>query len=290
MTREEPNDDCHSKAACSVLATDLDGTLIPLPGDPQNRSDLATLSREIQSRGVTLIYITGRSYALASQGIREFQLPQPDWLICDVGTSIYQRETPGRFVAIEAYQRHQDRITASLPINALQEKLESIEGLRLQEAEKQGKFKLSYYADASLLDPLVGRVRQELVRMAAPYSLVHSVDPFNGDGLIDLLPATVSKAHALQWWVELRGLRRGEIVFAGDSGNDLAAFTAGYRAIVVGNADRSIANQASQAHQQSAWNNRLYLARNHATSGVLEGCRWFGLVKSLDESQCCDNK
>ena len=77
-------------------------------------------------------------------------------------------------------------------------------------------------------------------------------------------------------------MRRESIVFAGDSGNDLAALTAGYRAILVGNADRSLAHQALQAHQQSNWSDRLYLAREKATSGVLEGCRWFGLVEARE--------
>ena len=185
-------------------------------------------------------------------------------------------------MAVEAYQQHQERIISSLPIEALQRQLEPIEGLRLQETEKQGRFKLSYYADAAHVEQLAGRIRQELASTEAPYSLIHSVDPFNGNGLIDLLPATVSKAHALQWWVEQSGLSRDAIVFAGDSGNDLAALTAGYRAIVVGNADRLIATQAYQSHQQSAWENRLYLARGQATSGVLEGCRWFGLVNRFD--------
>ncbi len=276
MIFDEPS----TEAKCHVLATDLDGTLIPLDGDPQNESDLRTLATQLEHNGVTLIFITGRHFEYAAQAIAEFQLPQPDWLICDVGTSIFQRRASGEFRPVEAYQQHQDRIIASLPILALRQQLEPIEGLRLQEPEKQGRFKLSFYADAAQLQDLAGRIQEELDQTSAPYSIIHSVDPFNGDGLIDLLPATVSKAHALAWWVQEAQLSPDAIVFAGDSGNDLAALTAGYRAIVVGNADRAIAQRALDAHRESGWKDRLYLARSKATSGVLEGCRWFGLARS----------
>ncbi len=270
-------------AHCHILATDLDGTLIPLQGDEQNQTDLRTLAGQLESNGVTLVYITGRHHELATRAIEEFQLPRPEWLICDVGTSIFQRQASGEFQPVEAYQQYQDQIIAALPILALRQELESIDGLRLQEEEKQGRFKLSFYADAAQLDNLVDRIQQRLDQKNAPYSIIHSIDPFNGDGLIDLLPATVSKAHALAWWVEHACLRPDAIVFAGDSGNDLAALTAGYRAIVVGNADRTLAQQAYDAHRESGWKNRLYLAHGKATSGVLEGCRWFGLVEPLND-------
>ena len=127
-------------------------------------------------------------------------------------------------------------------------------------------------------------IQKRLDHASAPYSMIHSVDPFNGDGLIDLLPQDVSKAHALSWWVEHVGVAPGGIVFAGDSGNDLAALSAGYQAIVVGNADRSVAQQAQEAHESAGFSDRLYLAEAPATSGVLEGCRWYGLVDNRDKA------
>jgi HAD superfamily hydrolase (TIGR01484 family) len=267
-------------ADCGVLATDLDGTLIPLDGEPQNQTDLQTLAIQLERNRVTLVFVTGRHFESASQAIQESQLPRPDWIICDVGTSIFQRQSSRGFTPVEPYQEHLDEIIAALPIDTLRKKLEPIEGLRLQEEEKQGRFKLSFYTEGEQVDERARVVREELDRTDAPYSIVSSVDPFNGDGLIDLLPSDVSKGHALAWWVEHAQLRRDGIVFAGDSGNDLAALTAGYRAIVVANADRSLAERVADAHGEAGWTDRLYLARGKATSGVLEGCRWFGLAAS----------
>ncbi len=262
----------------NVLATDLDGTLIPLDGNEENQADLQILARELQDNGVTLAFVTGRHFASVSKAIEELKLPVPDWIICDVGTSVLQRSSAGEFRSIGAYDEHLQQIISALPISALRERLKRIKGLQLQEREKQGRFKLSFYADATEFDRLLYEIQAELKGTNAPYSIIDSVDPFNGNGLIDLLPSQVSKAYALQWWCAHTRLSPDAIVFAGDSGNDLAALTAGHRAIVVANADHGVVQRAYNEHREAGWKNRLYIARGRATSGVLEGCRWFELI------------
>lgn len=260
-----------------ILATDLDGTLIPLAGNEQNRCDLRTLAEELQEHGIPLVFVTGRHFESVLDAIEQSSLPTPQWIICDVGTSIFQN-CDDEYRLVDHYRAHQDQIVAAMPIGELQNRLAAIVGLRLQEPVKQGRFKLSYYVDADEIDRLTKFVQEVLDETESPYSIIHSVDPFNGDGLIDLLPARVSKSYAIAWWLSHLGLDPEAIVFAGDSGNDFAALTAGYRAIVVGNADRTLAQQVVQAHQHAGWTNRLYVARNPATSGVLQGCRWFRSV------------
>jgi HAD superfamily hydrolase (TIGR01484 family) len=262
-----------------VLATDLDGTLIPLEGNDQNRCDLETLAAQLDEHNLGLIFVTGRHFQSVSEAIEQFQLPTPQWIICDVGTSIFQRVGED-FRAVDLYQSYQAKIVASMPISELRDRLSRVDGLRLQEQVKQGRFKLSYYVEAAELNGLLNTVQQILLDTTAPYSIIHSIDPFNGDGLIDLLPTSISKSHAIAWWVEHVGLTDDAVIFAGDSGNDFAALTAGYRAIIVGNADRELAEQVAIRHQDADWTDRLYLARNSATSGVLEGCRWFRCLQS----------
>ena len=59
-----------------VLASDLDGTLIPLDGHRGNREDLQTLSNELGRRGVSLIYITGRHFESTMETARATGLPE----------------------------------------------------------------------------------------------------------------------------------------------------------------------------------------------------------------------
>ena len=123
----------------------------------------------------------------------------------------------------------------------------------------------------------VAKIRELLAAWRAPFWTIDSVDPFNGDGLIDFLPKGVSKAYALRWLAEHQQWPHESVVFAGDSGNDLAALSEGFLAIVVGNADRQVAREAESAHARAGWRRRLYLAEKGATSGVLEGCQWFDM-------------
>lgn len=269
----------------SALVTDLDGTLIPLPDNPQHRLDLDVLVSELQNKNATLVFSTGRHFASVERAIAEFRLPQPEWMICDVGTSIRHRTAAGQFELVTEYEAYLDAIIQGMSVGRLRTILASIEGLRPQEDEKQGAFKLSYYAIAAQLAERVGEIQERLEESKAPFSIVHSIDPFNGDGLIDLLPSGISKAHALSWWRNHVGLDAEDVVFAGDSGNDLAALVSGCRAILVNNAHRDLARQVYEQHRDQGWTNRLHLARASATSGVLEGARWFGLAAQLPDAE-----
>lgn len=136
-------------SSCHVLATDLDGTFIPLEGDDANRADLEQLAKELQGSQTTLAFVTGRHFESVVRAIQTVNLPQPDWIICDVGTSIYRGRQSGDFELVQGYQQLQDQITAGLPIDDLRDHCRSFMGLQLQEQEKQSRFKLSYYADAA---------------------------------------------------------------------------------------------------------------------------------------------
>lgn len=270
----------------AVLATDLDGTLIPLEGNEQNRIDLEKLKQHLAERGAVLTFVTGRHRQIVEEAIELHALPQPDWIICDVGTTVYRRSPEG-WTQETAYREHLDGLITLLPIDHLRDALAGVCGLTLQEEPKQGPFKLSYYVQQHELDDVVGRVEAVMDECNAPWSLISSVDPFTGDGLIDLLPRGVSKAYAVEWWRQHCGFEREHVVFAGDSGNDFAALVAGYQVIVVRNADRELARRVEEFHASQQWQGLLYLADAPATSGVLEGCGAFGLFgkKGADGSR-----
>ena len=271
--------------AANILATDLDGTLIPLVGVPHNQRALHVLNDAQKKRSLALTFVTGRHLESVRSAIQEHQLPLPDWIICDVGTSIFRcargRGTEISCHPVPEYRNHLDGIAAQFPVANLRDRLSDVAGVRLQEPRKQSRFKLSYYTERSLLQTSVELIAQRLDQYQAPYSIVHSVDPFSGEGLIDLLPRNVSKAHALNWWCQRESVSAESLVYAGDSGNDLAALVAGYRSIVVGNADRELADTVTAAHRSAGWTGRLFLANEPGTSGVLEGCRHFGLLSEL---------
>ncbi len=253
----------------------MDGTFIPLDGNEQNQRDLHEIQSELERHNIELMYVTGRHFDLAIDAVQTHGLPSPPWMICDVGASIYQSHSSGKYQQVNAYVQHLSDLVGDYDRIGLISLLRDLGHLRLQEDEKQTRFKLSYYCDADLLEATANRLKQRLVEANAPYRIIASVDPFTGDGLIDLLPQGVSKAHALNWWASHTNCGHRSIIFAGDSGNDLAALTAGYRSIVVGNAESTLAAEVSRAHDAADWSDRLLIAKSPATSGVLEGLRHF---------------
>lgn len=265
--------DC-AAAASLVLATDLDGTLIPLDDSPEQRADLATLERELADQDAALVYVTGRHLGSVRKIARHAPLPAPTWILCDVGTTICRVED-GRTIASKEYADRLSQIAGGVRLDSLRPDLERIEGLRVQEAEKLGPFKLSFYCDGDRVAETTERVETRLAELDAPYSVVSSVDPFNGGGLVDVLPRGANKAFALRWWRESQGLCDTSVIYAGDSGNDWDALVAGYRSILVGNACRKLAQRVADRHAANGWTDRLYLAQKRATSGVLEGWRAF---------------
>ena len=276
----------HEDLEVAILATDLDGTFIPLEGEPGNTTALQTFDEAARAGALSLVFVTGRHLELVEDAINVHRLPRPNWIICDVGTSIYTCEPGGPFRPLEAYRAQLAELVHGMSVEDLADALSVISTLRLQEPEKQGPFKLSYYVEQRFLETVASEVETVLVESDAPYSLVQSVDPFTNDGLIDLLPRGVSKAYALEWWCRHQGLEMENVVFAGDSGNDWAALVAGYRAIVVGNAPSGLVERVREEHACRGYRDRLFIAAKPATSGVLDGCKWFGLI----DEQPADSK
>jgi sucrose-6-phosphatase len=260
----------------NVLATDLDGTLIPLNDDPLHRQDLLRLTDHFQSQDDTLVFVTGRHLESTLQAIVDHNLPRPDWIICDVGTTICRRSEGGSYIQASGYAERLSSIIATSSIESVREQLSVMHELRLQEPEKQGPFKLSFYTSGNDIHAITRRVEAAIGDQ--PFCVIASVDPFNGEGLVDVMPRNASKGFALRWWAEATGHDAVRIIFAGDSGNDLAALTAGYLSIVVGNASKHVIDQTRASHRAEGWDHRLYIANGCATSGVLEGCLHYGLI------------
>ncbi|WP_206199287.1 HAD family hydrolase [Parasulfuritortus cantonensis] len=75
-----------------LIATDLDRTLIPNGAAPESPGARALFARVAARPDVVLAYVTGRHRALVEAAIAEYGLPVPDYLIGDVGSTVYRVE------------------------------------------------------------------------------------------------------------------------------------------------------------------------------------------------------
>jgi hypothetical protein len=261
-----------------LLCTDLDRTLLPngpQPESPRARERFAALAARPE---VTLVYVTGRHLAMVQKAIGNYCLPKPDYVIGDVGTTIYR-------VNGDAWHVMRDWETAIAPDwaghdhAALSALFTDLSALRLQELAKQNRYKLSYYvplyADRTTL---LASMQRRLQVHHINAGLIWSVDEPAGIGLLDVLPARATKLHAIEFLMEYLGFGPGETVFAGDSGNDLPVLASHIPAVLVANASEEVREAALAAAAGNGTDRALYLARGgflgmngNYSAGVLEG-------------------
>ncbi|GAB6039640.1 hypothetical protein JCM17961_03130 [Endothiovibrio diazotrophicus] len=262
-----------------LLCSDLDRTLIPNGPQPESPEARPRL-RAFAARPDTLIaYVSGRHRALIQQAIEEWALPIPDFAIGDVGTTIY-RIQENEWVPWTAWEEEIAPDWAGHSGGDLANRLADLPGLRLQEEEKQNRFKLSYYLPLDTDHrPLLDEVARRLDALGVRANLIWSIDEAENVGLLDLLPASADKLHAIRFLIRRLGLPEERTLFSGDSGNDLAALTSGLPAILVRNAADEVRDEALRAAPDRS---RLYLAHGgfdgmngYYAAGVLEGIAHF---------------
>jgi HAD superfamily hydrolase (TIGR01484 family) len=260
-----------------LLASDLDGTLIP-PRNTVGDGGIGGLQRAIEGRmDLAIAYVTGRSLALALEGITRHRLPPPGILVCDVGTSVFVAEE-GAFVPDPAYRELMLEALGGTAPRSVRDRLAELPGLELQEEEKQAEFKLSYYVPGGHDVGEAAALAGEILEGEGLFNVVHSVDPLDGRGLLDVLPRGVAKDVAVRYLHDRSGVPEEDLVYAGDSGNDAAAMLSGFNVVVVGNADEELKRSIRDESSRLGIADRVYFARASFAAGVLEGCRRFEIL------------
>jgi len=262
-----------------LLATDMDGTVIPLEDTPRRRREVAAFREAVTGReDLLLAYVTGRHLALAEDGIQAFGLPRPDLLATDVGTAVY-RWTGAEFRPDPEYADLMRDAMGGVTAGDLRAALLPDPALELQEEDRQGPHKVSFYVDPGVDEAvLLDRLRPILAEAGARVALVFSRDELRGVGLLDVLPRGVAKDSAVRFLHDRTGVEEERLVYAGDSGNDRAAILAGYRVVVVGNAPEGLKEELREAARERRSLDRLYFAKEPYAAGVLEGLRHWGVV------------
>ena len=210
--------------------------------------------------------------------IANYCLPRPDYVIGDVGTTIFE-VTADDWQLQQEWQEEIAPDWAGLARADISALLDGIKLLQLQETAKQNIHKLSYdvplYADHV---SLLAEVRQCLEKHDVNAGLVWSVDEPAGIGLLDVLPSRANKLHAVEFLMQQCGFSYADTVFAGDSGNDLPVLASAIPAVLVANASKDV--RAAAQHQAAALGHsgQLYLAgggllgmNGNYSAGVLEG-------------------
>lgn len=243
-----------------MLIADLDSTLL---GDDAALCEFAEWHRP--RRGwLKLVYASGRRHESLLDAVRQAPLPPPEALISGVGTDV-RRFNNGLPLADWsehlAYGWSPERVRAALS---------RFSQLQLQPDEFQSPLKVSYHARR--LRP----AQLEWLRSALRAQRVHAELIYSSDRDLDVLPRGANKGAAAAYLLRRWRWPAGQVLVAGDSGNDLALFQQGFRGIVVANAHRELKALAGP---------RIYQSPFPFAGGVLDGLRhWLGEKATLRQA------
>jgi hypothetical protein len=265
-----------------LLCSDMDRTILPNGAEDESPQVRAVLRLLVERPEIHLAYVSGRDRHLIQKAIEEYDLPFPNYAVGDVGTTIYEL-AGSEWTPWEAWFKEIAKDWNGLESEDLTGYLKGFDDLKLQEPEKQNRFKLSYYADKNANGrQLVDQIQAYLSKQKLSSRIIWSVDEQRNSGLVDILPQRASKLHAIKYLMDQKGYRKSKVVFCGDSGNDLNVLTSDIRAVLVKNASENLRLEAMESVVKNGRAETLYMAKgefmdmngNYA-AGVLEGLAHF---------------
>jgi sucrose-phosphate synthase len=229
------------------LITDIDNTLI---GEDNSRLDeLAAYLRDNKGK-LGFGIATGRTLDSAREILAQHDLPDPDIMITSVGAEIYygaKCHADRGWIAHLSNQWNREKIY---------QLLSQFNFLEYQEEDTQRPFKISYNMDPH--KDHLAKIHDLLQKNRCRYTIIYSHEQF-----LDILPHRASKGKAIRYLGYKWNIPLGNIMTAGDSGNDVEMLRGDLAGVVVGNYSCEL-----EALRSSR---KVYFAKAQCSSGILEG-------------------
>lgn len=233
-----------------LLATDLDGTF--LAGDPEDRLSLyQTIAAHPE---IKLAYVTGRSLEAVLPLLADPTLPQPDYIIADVGATLVHGDS------LQPIQQLQSVVDARWPGET--QVASVIEPFGLERQDVPQARRCSYFCTPEqAANPALREIADEL-----GCDLLYSAELY-----LDFLPKGVNKGSSLQALADWLELSHDQVLAAGDTLNDLSMLSASFHGVCVGQSEtallEAIANHSRTLH-----------ASRPGCGGILEAFAHFGFL------------
>ena len=261
-----------------LICTDLDRTLIP-NGEQSESPEARPLFRQLVSNPqITLVYVTGRDRVLIQEAIAEYKLPIPNFVIADVGSTIYEIKNNqwlrltdwDEQIAVDWKYKTQSDLVPFFT---------DFDQIKLQEITKQGLHKLSYYVSLDIeLEPIITKIRAKLEAEKIQANIIWSIDEKAQVGLLDILPISANKYHAIAYLIKNQNFTLDNTIFSGDSGNDLDVLMSPIKSILVANAHLEVKEKIQSEIDQIGLKDSIYIAQGQSSklngnysAGILEG-------------------
>ncbi|HET6724133.1 MAG TPA: HAD-IIB family hydrolase, partial [Chitinophagaceae bacterium] len=236
------------------LISDIDGTLV----DGENTTGLNELKEWINKNDSDVGFglASGRNLELVKKAIHEYELPEPDILICSAGSEIFY--TPD-YEPDKGWESHISYLWKKDEIEKL---LVGFPKLTLQEEAAQREFKLSYYVDGDFIDDDINAIYKILYENKLRAKLLLTENRF-----LDILPFRASKGNAIRFLSNKWRTPVEKFLTAGNSGNDIDMLKGRVKGIVVANHSPEMVSLRNLKD--------IYFAEKNLSEGVLEGVAYY---------------
>lgn len=236
------------------MIADLDGTLI----EGKKSDGIAELKAWLNERRDHIVFgvASGRNKEITARAFADFDLPAADILICSAGSEIYYTS---EFKPDHGWQRH---IDFQWEKDEIQRALSKLSQIRLQEAQAQWPFKLSYYVENGFGSDDLAELYHILDENKLRAKILLTDNKY-----LDLLPFRASKGSAVRYLSYKWKKPLEHIITAGNGGNDVDMLVGKTRAIVVPNYDRQLEDLRKGKF--------IYFAKAPLAKGVLEGIQHY---------------
>ncbi|MFV0607307.1 MAG: HAD-IIB family hydrolase [Niabella sp.] len=240
--------------ATHFFISDLDGTLV----DGDNVDGLKQLKNWVDANQEKVVFgiASGRNHLLTAQALKDYDLPNPEILICSAGTEIYYTKN---FIPDSGWERH---INYQWKRAKILKAMEQYPKTRPQEKEAQWKYKLSYYVNEDFsADDLA-----ELYRFLDEKKLRTRI-LLTDNKFLDILPVRAGKGNAVRYLGYKWQLPIDNIITAGNGGNDIDMLRGKTKGIVVSNYSPEL--------EVLKDNKSVYFAGQATAKGVMEGINYY---------------
>lgn len=249
----------------ALLSFDIDDTLLPASNSHFSFADQwKKLSFETKP---TICYNTGRLLDETLKLVLSRRLPVPSYLICGVGTSIYDVK------ARQLLKEFSQILEEGWDIKKVEHAIVNLKiDIEKQPEYLQNEYKSSWYLHSASTDTIRG-IEDKLAAAGLDVNVIYSSDLH-----LDILPKWANKGNALRWLLRHLNITADHAIVAGDSGNDTAMFQIeGINGIVVANAHPELLRDVKPG--------RAYFSPKAHDEGVIDGLLHYGAKLSTEYIQ-----
>ena len=258
------------------LATDLDKTLIPNGNAPYDKT-LELLFEVINTNNFGLIYVTGRSLSSVIELINIYKLMKPSFIISQVGTKIYSLKNEP--IEIKIWNQSIKDNNPNWSYTRIKNILSNNLKIELQNFSEQNEYKISYFIrNYNNANQISNEVQSQLKEKGIKSQIVLHKENETKIVYLDILPKGVNKYYSLKFLE--KNFEINDLIYSGDSGNDLDVFKSDIKGILVKNASQEIKDEVLKYNCNCYISSGKNNINGNYSSGIIEGLVHYEWIKS----------